>query len=552
MAQQAPLPPHAPGRLRPAVAIGVTLFLLLVGTVLFDRAMAQPFSHDEHQFIAAGWWLAKAGLLPYLDFPYHHMPYQIPLNALAVQLSPYVLLSGRLVSWTAAWLASGILLSAVWREFRVRSRALAALAGGLAVLVFISQPIVAYTTGQAWNHDWANLLALGAVVLQVKMVDGRFKPSLGFVVGLLVGLATGVRLSYAVLCPLVIVSAAAIAATRRGRWTNAAVVLAGIAVAGIPAAILLALDPRAFAYGNVLYPELNSLYRDVLLTWADYGPLAKISFFGETVLAQPGNVLLLVGTLALVALGLAVRPRERTSVHALLLVFLAAVLLFVTGFAPTPAWYQYFFACVPFAILTCAMVASRVNRPGWKQTALGGAAVVGCLSILGGTWDMHIVRRLQSPATWVPVEVHRSGEWLAQEVCEGPVLTLAPVLAMEAGLRTYEVFATGPFTWRVAHIIPEANRQLVGWVAQDDLDAYLAASPPTAILTGLETENDGFEPGERGDLEQPLETYAARMDFHRTTIRVPFVASELNLWTSPRLSCGTGSWLPGAAASEAQ
>jgi len=141
----------------------------------------------------------------------------------------------------------------------------------------------------------------------------------------------------------------------------------------------------------------------------------------------------------------------------------------------------------------------------------------------------------------VPVEVHQSGEWLAQEVCEGPVLTLAPVLAMEAGLRTYAAFATGPFTWRVAHIIPEANRQLVGWLAQDDLDAYLAASPPTAILTGLELENDGFEPGVRGNLEQPLEAYAERTGFHRTSIQVPFIAAELNLWTSPRLSCGPGS-----------
>jgi hypothetical protein len=108
---------------------------------------------------------------------------------------------------------------------------------------------------------------------------------------------------------------------------------------------------------------------------------------------------------------------------------------------------------------------------------------------------------------------------------------------MEAGLRTYEVFATGPFTWRVAHIIPEANRRLVGWIGRDDLDAYLATSPPAAVLTGLETENEGFESGRRGNLEEPLEAYAVRMGFNRVLLQVPFIATDLSLWTSPRFSC---------------
>ncbi|MCX6071826.1 MAG: hypothetical protein NTU91_13385 [Chloroflexi bacterium] len=444
------------------MAGGIALFLLLAGVVLFDRAIAQPFSHDENQFVSAGWWLARQGLLPYLDFPYHHMPYQIPLNALAVWLCPYILLSGRIVSWLAAWLASMLLFAAVWREFRQRSRSTAWLAAGSAVAVFVSQPIVAYTTGQAWNHDWANLLALGAVLLQVRMIDGRFRPWLGVAVGLLAGLATGVRLSYAVLCPLLIASAAAIPASLRTRWRNASLVLAGIAVAGLPAAILLALDPKAFAYGNILYPELNSLYRDVLRSWSDNGLLAKLGFFGETVLAEPGNVVLLVGTLALGVFGLTARLRDRASIHALLLVFLATVLLFMTGFAPTPAWYQYFFACVPLAILTLAMVTSRVAR--WKRHALIWTSLVAVACVLTGTWDAQIVRRLQSPETWVPIQVHRV---------------------------------------------------------------------PAAILTGLETANEGFEPGQRGNLEEPLEALALELGFRREPLDAPFMVTELTLWLAP-------------------
>jgi len=509
----------------------VAFFLLLAGIVLFDHAVAQPFSHDEHQFVSAGWWVAYHGLLPYRDFPYHHMPYQIPLNALAVRLSPYLLLSGRMVSWVAAWLASMLLFAAVWRDFRERPRLVAGLAAGSTVLVFISQPIVAYTTGQAWNHDWASLLALGAVVLQIRALDSRFNLWTGFAVGLIAGLAAGVRLSYAVLCPLLLASAAAIPGAYAVRWRRAGSVLAGIVLAGVPAAVLLAIDPKAFGYGNVLYPILNSTYREVLRHWSGDELLAKLVYFAETVLVHPGNVALLVGFLGMSVLGLVARLRDGPSRHVVLLGATATVLLFLTGFAPTPAWYQYFFACVPFAILTIAMVTSRTAR--WGRPALAWAALVAVICLLTGTWDAQIVRRLQSPETWVPIQVHRLGQRLAEAVLGGKVLTLGPVLAMEGGLSTYEALATGPFTWRVAHIIPEANRKLVGWIGRDDLAEALEGSPPTAVLTGLETANEGFEPGQRGNLEQALDALALGLGYQREPLPAPFMGTELSLWLAP-------------------
>jgi hypothetical protein len=520
-------------RVSAGAVLGVGLAWLFLGIVLFARAMAQPFSHDEHQFIAAGWWLAKAGLLPYRDFPYHHMPYQVPFNALAVILSPYVLLSGRVVSWLAAWIASGLLAAAVWGEFRRRSRLLAAAASGVAALVFVSQPIVAYTTGQAWNHDASGLLALAAVVIQLRLIDGRASDRWGMVVGLLAGLAAGVRLSYAVLCPLLLVSAAAIPGTRRQRGKNAARVLVGILIAGIPAGVLLGIDPKAFGYGNVLYPQLNSLYRDVLRYWAENGLGSQLGFFIERVLARPANAALLVGSTALATIGLAARSQDPRLRHRLALVLSSTLVLFLTAFVPNPTWTQYFYACVPFAILTCGTAAAGVDASGWRRAALVGAALVAMVSIGGGTWDLPGLRRLQSPATWVPIQVHEFGQRLAEEVPAGPVLTLAPVLAMEGGLATYEAFATGPFTWRVAHIIPEPNRRRVGWIGRDELEAYLADRPPAAVVTGLETENDGFDPGRRGTLEEPLDDYAAHAGYRPLEWMVGFRESEIRVWIAP-------------------
>ncbi len=508
-------------------------FFLFIGLLLFSRAMAQPFSHDEHQFVASGWWLANAGLIPYRDFPYHHMPYQIPLDALAVRLSPYLLLSARLVSWVAGWLASGIILLMVRRAWRDRSRLLAAGAAATAVIVFVSNPITAYTTGQAWNHDWAIALALIALMLQVRIVERPAGWQNFLAVGVLSGLAAGIRLSLAVLCPLFLVSAWLIPGTTRQRWARAGSVLTGTGLAGVPAALLLALDTKAFGYGNVLYPILNSQYREVLRHWSGDALLAKVGYFGETVLSRPGNVVLLAAFALVSVLAFIARPRDAQHRHVLGLTALATVLLFLTAFAPTPSWYQYFYACVPFAILTIAFAAARADRgkPGRWITATAALAALVCS--LSGSWDPDSIRRLQSPESWVPVQVHRFGVTLAAEIPCGRVLTLGPLLPMEGGLLTYEALTAGPFTFRVAHIIPEANRRMVGWVGKDDLEAALGTSSPAAILTGLETANEGFEPGERGNLEAPLDDYAASHGFRLTTVDAPFMPGVLNLWLPP-------------------
>jgi 4-amino-4-deoxy-L-arabinose transferase-like glycosyltransferase len=190
-------------------------------------------------------------------------------------LSPYLLLSTRLVSWVAAWLASGIIFLIVRRGWQGRSRWLMAGAAMAAVTVFLGNPIASYTTGQAWNHDWSVALALAALLLQVQAIERPAGWRRAVAVGVLSGLAAGVRLSLAILCPLFIVSAWLIPGTMRQRWARAGAVLAGIGLAGLPAALLLALDTKGFGYGNVLYPILNSQYREVLRHWSGDALLAK-------------------------------------------------------------------------------------------------------------------------------------------------------------------------------------------------------------------------------------------------------------------------------------
>ena len=59
-----------------------------VSLLLLAQSLLKPLDHDEHQFVASGWLVARAGLLPYHDFPYFHLPY---LSLLELLLQPKIL-----------------------------------------------------------------------------------------------------------------------------------------------------------------------------------------------------------------------------------------------------------------------------------------------------------------------------------------------------------------------------------------------------------------------------------------------------------------------------
>ena len=56
-------------------------FYLAILALIVSRSFTATISHDENLFIAPGQLLATRGLLPYLDYPYPHMPYAMPFYA---------------------------------------------------------------------------------------------------------------------------------------------------------------------------------------------------------------------------------------------------------------------------------------------------------------------------------------------------------------------------------------------------------------------------------------------------------------------------------------
>ena len=72
-----------------------TAFFAFLCILSYSRALNRGISHDEYQFIASGELLARHALLPYVDYPFLHMPYIAFANAIPAFFS-YKMLAVRI------------------------------------------------------------------------------------------------------------------------------------------------------------------------------------------------------------------------------------------------------------------------------------------------------------------------------------------------------------------------------------------------------------------------------------------------------------------------
>jgi len=489
--------PHA------RLACLASLALLVASAVLvFSRTMQRHLDHDEHQFVASAALWARDGLLPYRDYPHFHMPYLVFVYGLLGELFGRWLFAARLVSLGAATLTLLLLHGAVRRAADAQAPLVRhGLACG-AVLLLLFNPLFAYTSGLAWNHDLAVLLALMCCLVQGA---GVRRAALG---GVLLGLAIGVRLSMAPLVvPLLCSQLAADAPGTRRR--PALALLGGLTLALLPALWLLLLAPQAMLFGNLGYPALNTAYRVAEGFERAMTLPGKVAYLVTDILGEPANLLL-----ALLLLASCLPPGTRgagtTSVRLVRRAALALPFLLLGALAPTPAWYQYFYALVPFVILV-ALGRIASSAPGSR--ALRVAFLLLPLAVTAAAWqtlpEYRTLSNLPDPASWQPLRLHAAGRELASLLAEerpmaseaqagtparrarpALVLTLSPIVPLEGGLAIDPAFASGPFAHRSARFLPADERGRHGLVGPDELEAHTAGSPPDALLTGDERRDD--------------------------------------------------------------
>jgi len=445
----------------------------------------REIAHDEHQFVASAVLLADHGLLPYRDYPYFHMPHLVFVNAGFFSLTDHRFLAARLVSVASAALTIGLLFTATTAALGAWSSARRLAVGAAAVVLLVANPLFIYTSGRAWNHDLPTLLTMLAVLVHLAALGAPARVRILFAAsGFLIGAAAGTRLTYLLAVPAF---ALTVLFVRGGRTIRERAVLLswhglGLALGLLPALVLLVASPERFVFGNLGYPAASArLLR--AMTFRD-----KLGYLNGLV-AESGQLALAIALVLVVPWKAALTSRlDDAPALRVRFTLLVALCLLAGAFAVTPSQRQYFYAPVPFVILAAVLgLAWRLDRddgpgPGLHARVLLVAAVV------AAAYGYHQYQRypLRAVDRWLPMRVHQVGLEIARRVGRGPVLTLAPIWAIEGGADTYPELATGPFAWRTGHLLQPSRRQRLGIVSPAELPELLRDRPPAAILVGFE------------------------------------------------------------------
>jgi hypothetical protein len=303
-------------------------------------------------------------------------------------------------------------------------------------------------------------------------------------------------------------------------------------VAALPALVLILLAPNSFFYGNMVYTRLNTIYYQELhfTTGMDLG--SKISGFLSNTWHSPSDFIFYV---LLVFIGISsfviyLRKKSPMDLNKLAVATFAFT-LFLTAFAPTPTQLQYYFAPIPFLIIILALTGFEIYQ---KNKPVFYLAVLGLLFALNASLKiynpMDDLKYLSQPAQWTPIQVHNFGLEIKKYVPRGRILTLIPMIPLEAGFDVYPFTATGPFSWRTSLLLSPQRRALYGVTSPEELSGLLKRDPPDAILTGFEDPNAGFIRNDPGTLETPFVNYAKENGYKPVSIFASFIQRPILLW----------------------
>jgi hypothetical protein len=348
----------------------------------------------------------------------------------------------------------------------------------------------------AWNHDAPVLLTMLAALVFLHSAGSAHPGWLVLAAGFLLGLAVGMRGSFltAVVAFLPAILLHPGASSLRGKARLAALFSAGLALALLPSLMLFLLAPKQFIFGNLTYARLNTLFREATGFADAMTPWGKLIFFNDRFLGEPGNVILLV-LFALTAFCALIYLRQKRQSRFEIFFLLALPLSLLLGAVlPTPLWYQYFYAPLPFLVLATIYMLGRLEQVSLRWWN-AGVVVFLCAALvvnLAHYKQYPDPRWLLTPELWYPIRTRGVGYQIKQKMGDRPLLTLSPLIPLDGGADIYTPFATGPFAWRVAPLVSDNQRQSYMLYTEPELRALLAQQPPGGVLTGLEDQAEGF------------------------------------------------------------
>ena len=471
----------------PVVVIAVLSFFLFAG------AVTKELGHDEHMYCTAGY-LTAQGKVIYRDFSYvAQLPYHPLILAALYKITGtnHYLLVGRgfsVVCEVGILVCIAGICRSVLRRFPFWAAGFA-IAG---TVIYAMNPFVIYSCGYAWNHSAVILCVLICLWLFADPDFSRMNFLRLCVIGALLTVATFNRpttgLVYVVFAVAIIIMAPG--RLKKGKVTALPFIVGSVVFALYPL-ILISKAPEAFLLNVVRIPALNAaflrqagwVYDKAQLTAA---ALLSPAYFCLIVL---GSYLGLMSFLQRRTAAASDKPKGR--------LFAAVAAAFAAiAFIPPTMWIQYWAAPVPFIVTALAYPANRLCDAAAKDSRqrryLVGTAVM--IAILAGVSlyeglpsAIANVMDICDKDKWVPLHIHKISEDIHRKtVAEGPILTLAPLYAIEGGSQIYPQFSAGPFVYRIADRLSDSQKHIVGAAGAADLNDLINRQLPSAVVLGTE------------------------------------------------------------------
>ncbi len=475
------------------ICLAITVFLVLCALLLVN-SMNKPLSRDEQMYCTAGALMAQ-GREIYLDFSYvSQLPYH-PLLLAGIYRAlgtTHYLLFARLVTVLCEILTM-VCIVAICLHLLDEFHRMGLLLSVIAMTFYATNPLVYMANGYGWNHGVVIFLVMLSLYLFVTCPVGiRARCGRFFMMGVLLTSATCMRITTALIQTVFIIMI--FMERRDSRRQNTLRRLSFLGGSLIALAWPLWVISKAGDSFLVNLVEIPRVYGEYL---RETGPGHSKIEMALACLVQPGYLALLlaIGFVFLqtrkITLPLASRKKQVT-------LCLVPAACFVIAFVPPTLWRQYLAVPVPFLILTLAMpfhalclhTCAANKKP--LQKALGASIV--CVLIATGFQAVTLLKQPPrlAPGTWDPIRLHNTSRRIAQAIHgTGPVLTLAPLYALEGACAIYPELSCGSIVFRIGDLLSpqqQAQARVVGPSALTELNRQ---TPSAAVLLGVETP--GYE-----------------------------------------------------------
>ena len=267
----------------------------------------------------------------------------------------------------------------------------------------MTNPFFTYTTGRAWNHDLPVLLTLLASIFYFYGARQENTAKWLFFSGALLGLAIGTRLSFApAIAPFL--GLIYLHPDRASPGTRLSLLLSfsfGMFVSMLPVFLTFTIAPKQFVFGNIGYAVYNTAYREQMGFQTAMTIGNKLVYLAKIVISQPGNLFLFSAFLAFVSTNFMERREKIDGRFEIIFLISLVFFLLIGSFAPTPSWYQYFYAPVPFLVLGMVYAVASCDQ-GKGKRIMGLFALVVIVSGVYGVSNYRQVDNLLHPNEWVP------------------------------------------------------------------------------------------------------------------------------------------------------